>query len=215
MAVLSEAQTMSGVEGSVSIWLERLKDGNEEAAAWLWDRYFRRLLGLARARLANLRRQGMADEEDVVLSAFNDFCRAARSEGYAELRGRESLWRVLARFVANKAKTLLDRETAAKRGGGRNQGASAFGRVDDSSSVQGFDRVESRDPDPALAVEVEEEFGKVLARLSDQETEIACLHMEGYAAEEIAGKVGLSPATVRRRLAVIRDVLTDEFGDKQ
>ena len=37
--------------------------------------------------------------------------------------------------------------------------------------------------------------------------------MEGYRSKEIAGKVGLSPATVRRRLAVIRDVLAEEFGD--
>ena len=63
-----EVELMS--DGSVSTWLERLKDGNEQAATWLWDRYFRRLLGLARARLANLRRQGMADEEDVALERF-------------------------------------------------------------------------------------------------------------------------------------------------
>ncbi len=199
-------------EDSVSIWLERLKEGNQEAAVWLWDRYFRRLLGLARARLANLRRQGMADEEDVALSAFHDFCRAARTEGYAELHGRESLWSVLARFVANKAKTLFDHETAAKRGGGRGQGESALGPADPLSSVKGFDRVESSEPDPALAAEVEEKFGKALARLSDLEAEIACLRMEGYGTDEIAREVKLSPATVRRRLAVIRDVLADEFA---
>jgi hypothetical protein len=84
---------------SVTTWLEQLKGGDQEAAARLWDRYFRRLLGLARVRLAALRRQAAADEEDVALSAFFDFCRAARAEGYAGLRGRGNLWRVLAASV--------------------------------------------------------------------------------------------------------------------
>jgi RNA polymerase sigma factor (sigma-70 family) len=197
---------------SVTAWLERLKDGDEEAAARLWDRYFRRLLGLARVRLVALRRQGAADEEDVALSAFHDFCRAARAEKYIDLHGRESLWRVLATFVANKARSLLDRETAAKRGGGCLEGESALepaGR--ESSGRSGFERVVSREPDPALAAEVEERFGRFFAGLGDGEAEIACLRMEGYTTEEIARRVGLSPATVRRRLAVIRDMLAEEF----
>jgi DNA-directed RNA polymerase specialized sigma24 family protein len=206
---------MSDSGASVSTWLERLKDGNEEAAAWLWDRYFRRLLGLARARLKNLRRQGMADEEDVALSAFHDFCRVARTERYAELQGRENLWHVLASFVANKAKALLDRETAAKRGAGRVQGDSALKPPDGWSSSQGFERVASGVPDPALAAELQEKFGRLLEGMSDEEAQITCLRMEGYSTEEIAGRVRLSPATVRRRLAVIRDVFAEEFGVNQ
>jgi DNA-directed RNA polymerase specialized sigma24 family protein len=75
--------------------------------------------------------------------------------------------------------------------------------------------VESREPDPTLAAEVEERFQKFLAGLSDQEAEIACLRMEGHSTEEIAARSKLSPATVRRRLAVIRDVLAAEFSGLQ
>jgi DNA-directed RNA polymerase specialized sigma24 family protein len=205
---------MSDQAASVSIWIERLKDGDEEAAARLWDLYFRRLLGLARARLAGLRRQGAADEEDVVLSAFHDFCRAARGERYAELHGRGDLWRVLARFVANKAKALVDREKAEIRGGGRVQGESALGSPDAASSgPQGFARVPSSDPGPALIAEVKERFQGFLKRLSDQEAKVACLRMEGHSSEEIAARLGLSSATVRRRLTLIRDVLAEVFGE--
>ena len=130
---------MSDTSTSVSTWIERMKTGDQEAAARLWDLYFKRLLGWPEARLVPLRRQGAADEEDVVLSAFHDFYRAARGERYADLHGRGDLWRVLATFVANKAKTLIDRETADKRGGGRLRGDSVFGRPDsDSSGPQGF-----------------------------------------------------------------------------
>src|SRR4051812_13406606 len=64
--------------GDVTGWLRQLEAGDREAAQPLWERYFRRLVGLVRARL-----QGMpstaADEEDVALSAFDRFCRGADS----------------------------------------------------------------------------------------------------------------------------------------
>jgi DNA-directed RNA polymerase specialized sigma24 family protein len=209
-----EANPMTEDIASISTWLERVKEGDEDAAARLWERYFRRLLGLARARLVALRRQAAADEEDVVLSAFNDFFGAVRADKYADLHGRNDLWRVLATFVANKAKTLLDREAAAKRGGGLVQGESALGQPDGGpAGRQGLDGMESREPDPTLTVEVEERFQRFFAGLSDQDAEIASLRMEGHGTEEIAARSKLSPATVRRRLAVIRDVLAAEFGD--
>jgi RNA polymerase sigma factor (sigma-70 family) len=199
---------------SVSVLLERLKNGDEEAAALLWERYFRRLLGLARARLTTLPRRGAADEEDVALSAFHDFLRAVRTDRYADLRGRDSLWRVLAAFVANKAKALVDRETAAKRGGGHVVEESALAPPDPArSGRQGFDGVASDEPGPALAAEVEERFARIFAGLNDQEAEIAYLRLEGHGTSEIAARIGLSPATVRRRLKLIRDMLAAEFGD--
>jgi RNA polymerase sigma factor (sigma-70 family) len=205
---------MSDGSASVSTWLERLKDGDEEAAARLWDRYLRRLLALAHKRLERLRQQGPADEEDVVQSAFKDFFRAVRADRYADLHGRDSLWRVLAAFVANKAKTLLDRETAARRGGGHVQGESAFRPSDEGAPGRGgLEPVDPRESDPAVAAELEEKFQRFLGGLSDQEAVIASLRMDGYGTDEIAARVRLSPATVRRRLAVIRDVLAQEFSD--
>jgi DNA-directed RNA polymerase specialized sigma24 family protein len=203
---------MSDGGASVSTWLERLRDGDEEAAARLWDRYFRRLLGLARKRLAPLRRKGAADEEDVALSAFNDFCLAVRAEKFGGLRGRQGLWRLLATFVARKAGALLDREKAAKRGGNRVRGDSALG-PSDSSGARGFGGVPSREPEPAWVVEMGEKFQRFFARLGAEEAEVARLEMEGYAVKEIAARVGRSQATVSRRLAVIRDLLAEELGD--
>jgi DNA-directed RNA polymerase specialized sigma24 family protein len=204
---------MSESSLSVSAWLERLKQGEEGAAALLWERYFRPLLALAHKRLVPLRRRGASDEEDVALSAFHDFCREVRAERYADLHGRESLWRVLAVFVANKAKTLVDYEMADRRDVRRAQGESELGPAPEAPGPRGFDRLESREPDPAWVAEMKEKFERFFAGLSDEEAEIACLRMEGYGTEEIAARVRLAPATVRRRLAVIREVLAGEFSD--
>jgi len=38
-------------EGSVSNWIGRLKAGDPAAAQRLWERYFERLVGLARTQL--------------------------------------------------------------------------------------------------------------------------------------------------------------------
>jgi hypothetical protein len=67
---------MKSSSGSVTHWLNLLKAGDSAAARPLWERYFRRLVGLARTRLRGAPRQA-ADEEDVALSAFDSFCRAA------------------------------------------------------------------------------------------------------------------------------------------
>src|SRR5438067_2490766 len=57
-------------EGSVTLWIGRLRAGDPDAAGPLWERYFQRLVGLARARLRGAPRR-VSDEEDVALSAFD------------------------------------------------------------------------------------------------------------------------------------------------
>ena len=59
-------------------WISGLKQGDQAAASGLWESYFRRLVGLARARLRDVPRR-IADEEDVALSAFDSFCRRAQA----------------------------------------------------------------------------------------------------------------------------------------
>ena len=65
-------------DGSVTRWIGDLKAGGDSAAQHLWERYFHRLVHLARARLRAARRVGaVEDEEDAALSAFDSFCRGA------------------------------------------------------------------------------------------------------------------------------------------
>ena len=43
--------------GSVTTWVEQLRAGNRGAAQRLWERYFPRLVGLARRKLRGLPRR--------------------------------------------------------------------------------------------------------------------------------------------------------------
>src|SRR5262245_40097965 len=63
-------------EGSVTQWLVGVKEGDQESAQKLWERYFASLVRLAQAKLRSVR-GGHADEEDAALSAFDSFCASA------------------------------------------------------------------------------------------------------------------------------------------
>ena len=94
--------------GSVTLWVERLKSGDGEAAGPLWRAYFHRLVHLARQRLRGLT-GAAADEEDVALSAFDSFCRAAEGGRFPRLDDRDDLWQLLLVITARKAVDLIRR----------------------------------------------------------------------------------------------------------
>ena len=112
-------------ETSVTEWLDQIKLGEEHAAQLLWQRYLERLLRLASRRLANSPR-GAADEEDVVLSAFDSFLRAAKDGRFPRLVDRQDLWQILVMLTDRKAGQQWRHERAAKRGAGKVSGDSAF-----------------------------------------------------------------------------------------
>jgi DNA-directed RNA polymerase specialized sigma24 family protein len=102
-------------EGSVSRWIGPLKAGDPRAAQELWERYFQRLVGVARKRL-RVRSPRAADEEDVALSAFHSLCRGAQQGRFPRLDDRDDLWRLLVLLTARKASHLVRDEGRQKRG---------------------------------------------------------------------------------------------------
>jgi DNA-directed RNA polymerase specialized sigma24 family protein len=189
---------------SVTRWLGHLKAGDRAAAQPLWERYFDRLVRVARGRLsARIRRA--ADEEDVALSAFDSFVRAAEAGRFPRLDDRDDLWAVLVTLTERKANARVDRETAKKRGGGAVRGDSVLGP---DAPGGGYD-APAPDPTPAMAAEVAEECERLLAALDAHGPDlrpIALWKLEGYSNAEIAAKAGKSVATVERKLALIRSL---------
>src|SRR5262249_5902247 len=104
-------------DGSVTRWFDPLQAGDPAAAQQLWERYFRRMVNLARKKLQGLPRRA-ADEEDVALSAFDSFCRGAEAGRFPQLLDRDSLWRLLVTLTVRKAAHLRRDESRLKRGGG-------------------------------------------------------------------------------------------------
>lgn len=197
---------------SVSLWIDQLKAGDREATGKLWDRYFRRLMGLAKKRLDARPRLG-ADAEDVALSAFDSFFRGAEEGRFPNLQDREHLWHLLVTITARKAGRLLRDQSLPIRGSGNVLGESAFFSADGSSDgIGGMAHVLSSEPSPEFAAQLTEQFDRLFGRLVDADLRtIAMLRMEGYTIPEISQKVGRAPATIERRLKVIRVLWENEL----
>jgi DNA-directed RNA polymerase specialized sigma24 family protein len=193
-------------EGSVTRWLGPLQVGDPAAVQQLWERYFQRLVALARKKLPGTARQA-ADEEDVALSAFESFCCNAERGRFPQLADRDDLWRLLVALTSRKAAHLLRDLGRQKRGGGARvvpQGGGA--------EEMPLEEFLSREPSPVFAVQVAEECRRLLALLGDPELEaVALWKMEGYTTEEVAAKLNKSPHTVKRKLRLIRDLWAGEI----
>jgi RNA polymerase sigma factor (sigma-70 family) len=195
---------------SVTNWIGQLQAGDPAAAQKLWERYFRRLVGLARKKLQDTPR-GAADEEDVALSAFASFCRDASGGQFPQLADRDDLWRLLVTITARKAIQLQRHERRQKRGGGEVLSLSEVSGPSARSEAL-FERVLDREPTPAFAALVAEEYRRLLDCLGDeQQRTVALCKLEGHTNDEIAGKLGCARLTVQRKLSLIRDIWAKEM----
>lgn len=188
---------------SVTVLLDALKAGDDQAAAQIWRKYSRKLIELARGRLIRSRRSSTGEEEDVALSAFNSFCAGALKGRFPELEGRDNLWRLLVRITFRKARKRLRSELTLKRGAGRTLRMSDLERED--AQVDSFLVVADPHPSPMLAAILEEEVRLLLETLDEGPLrKIAQDKLDGFTNEEIAERLGCARQTVSRKLEIIR-----------
>ena len=190
--------------GSVTHWLGALKAGDLAAAQPLWDRYFQRLVRLARQKLQAGRRSG-ADEEDAALSAFDSFCDGAARGRFPHLDDRDDLWRLLVTITTHKVTGHGRRHGRQKRGGGRILDEAALDRPRPGGGPAGLDAIVGSEPTPSFAALVAEQYSRLLESLGDQTLRrIALLKMEGYTLDEIAAQLGRARRPVVNKLQRIR-----------
>jgi len=201
--------------GSVSRWIGELQAGDGAAVQPLWERYFARLVRLARAKLRAARRTAAAeDEEDAALSAFNSFCEGVARGRFPRLADRDDLWRLLVVITARKAGAQVQREGRQKRGGGKVLGAAdlqAVGPDGEPADVLGM--ALAAGPTPDFAAAAAEEFRRLLDALDDDELRrVALDRLDGYSNDEIAERLGCARRTVARRLDLIKKVWEAEVA---
>jgi RNA polymerase sigma factor (sigma-70 family) len=190
----------------VTQWILRLADGDGAAAQVIWERYFDKLVRLARRKLECVPRR-VVDEEDVALSAMASFCRGAAAGRFPELTDRQDLWKLLVTITARKAVAQIRRHYAQKRGAGDVRGESAFLRNGDSEAEAGIAEIFADEPTQQFADSLSETCRMLLARLEDETLKaIALYRMEGYSNKEIGQKLGCVERTVERKLARIRQI---------
>lgn len=191
-------------EGSVTGFFNQVRQGDRSATRQLFQRFFPRLLGLARKTLAGSP-QRMADAEDAVQGAFLSFWRQAERGDFGDMH-RDSLWRLLAVMTVRKARKQLARERAEKRGGGR-----VVGEADLRRTGQGEARL-----DEALgqlpAEHVDLLCNELLEMLDMDLRSCAVLRLMGYKNREAAELLGCTERSIERRLQQIRNVWQREVA---
>ncbi len=197
---------------SISQWIIGAKAGQSQAVDALWGRYFTQLVRLARQRLAAIPRRA-ADEEDLALSAFATFCRAAEEGRFPDLADRDDLWRLLIKITAQKAIDQARHDGRAKRGGGRVRGESALEHLDPQNRGRGLEQVVGDSPTPEFAAIVSEECSRLLGSLEEDLRQIAVAKMEDYTSQEIADRLDCSVSTVEWSLRLIRKIWQRELAD--
>jgi hypothetical protein len=76
---------------SVTAWIGQVTTGDRDAAQKLWERYFKWVVGLARAKLP-LGRRKYGEHEDVAISAMKSFLQRAENGRFPNLLSRDNLW---------------------------------------------------------------------------------------------------------------------------
>lgn len=187
---------------TVTGWIADLKAGDDDAAARLWERFFRRLIGLARHQLAGFQRR-VADEEDVAASVFESLCEGAMAGRFDRLSDRDDLWRLLVVMTCHKSNSLKRWTARQKRGGGAVRGESVF--AGDESGAYGIEQFADAAATPEFLAEMNDAFAALMDQLKTDDTrEVARLRMHGWSNEEIADQLGMSLSSVERKLRLIR-----------
>jgi RNA polymerase sigma factor (sigma-70 family) len=197
--------------GSVTALIRGVQEGDHAAAQELFASYFRRLLGLARAKLRG-KCLHAADEEDVVQSAFAGFFLGAERGQYAKLHDRDELWHLLAKTTTREAHKLVKEQERHKRSPvTERHGTPSSGSGGTVPKNEALEQVADPHLSPDCEVSANETIEHLLQRLGDLPLRtIAVWKWEGYTTEEIATMLGCSPRTIQRKLQLIRTIWSEE-----
>jgi RNA polymerase sigma-70 factor (ECF subfamily) len=177
--------------------MERLRQGDEAAAAEVFRRFARRLIALAERRLSAQVR-AKVDAEDVRQSVFKSFFRP-QAAGEYDLDSWDSLWALLTVITLRKCGYRTRHFLAARRDV-RHEAPPPAG---EATSDAGWEAV-AREPTPEEAALLTETVEQLLRGLEDDGRRIVELGLQGYKAPEISARVGLAERTVYRVLQRVK-----------
>ncbi len=194
--------------GSVSHWIQLLKNGDRDAAQPIWERYHKRIIGLARTFLQNTSHRH-ADEEDVAQEAFNSFFASLEQGRFPQLSDRDDLWRLL--VVITKRKSI-DQVRRGRRFATNRESGNPIATlpISDADLESDFEEIVADEPTPEIAVQLIDEYQRLLASLDDPTLQqIADWKLQAFTNEQIAEKLNCSRRTVIRKLETIRLIWRD------
>ncbi len=196
---------MLSIDASVTNWLRKLEDGHDQAAQELWNVFFERMVWLVQQRM-RASPLGVADAEDVALSAFASFCLGVRKQRFPELKDRNNLWRLLVSITLRKLMHMQRDQNRQKRGRDFRQLPQANDSLDCPTEIE---QIISREPTPEIAAQLAEQYDRWMRALGSEDlVRLTQWKLEGFTNSEIAAKCGLTARTIERKLNLIRRILT-------
>lgn len=198
---------------SVTEALQRLKRGDEQAAQEIWQRYCKRLAGLARKKLGHSGPRDY-DEEDLANSVFWNFCRGVEAGNFPQLNDRHDLLVLLFTITERRAIDRRRKYLSQKQGGGTVRGESALCKDDEApSGPSGLDAFPADEMTPDEWVELRDLLTFLFDKLDGPVLKrVAQLRLDGASRSEIAAELGVSVPTVDRKLRLIREAWRDELA---
>jgi RNA polymerase sigma-70 factor (ECF subfamily) len=175
---------------SLSELVRRLRAGDDALAGEMFQRYARRLIGLARSHLDSHLRQKV-DPEDVVQSVYKSFFRRLEAEK-VEVLTWDNLWYLLTVMTLRKCATQAEFLHAARRDARREVPISP---ADQDGSWR---QIVDREPGPQEAVLLTETVEKTLRDFDAEDQAVIVMTLQGYDVREISSQLKRADRSVRR-----------------
>jgi RNA polymerase sigma-70 factor (ECF subfamily) len=187
----------------------RLRTGDNDAAALVFNRFAGQLIALAQRRLDHRVRRKL-DAEDVLQSVFRSFFARQAADQMDDLETWDNLWAMLVVITLRKCGRRVDHFHAACRDVQREVGL----QPPADRSGAGWE-VASGEPTPEEAALLTDTVESILCRLDGRHREIFSLTLQGYTAPEVSAAVGCTERTVYRVLERVKDWLEQMRGDDE
>jgi RNA polymerase sigma-70 factor (ECF subfamily) len=180
--------------------IQRLRRGDQDAAAELVRRYEPAIRRAVRFRLVDTRLGAMLDSMDICQSVLASFFVRATAGQY-DLDQPEQLLKLLVTMARNKLAGQARRQQAERRDYRRLTPVADHARELVAEGVS-----------PSRQVAAQDLLQEVYRRLSPEERRLAELRNQGADWAAIAAEVGGSPVALRKRLSRALDRVTRELG---
>ena len=185
----------------IDLW----RHGDQNAARQIVERYFDRMLMLARRRISQ-RLASRVDPEDIVQSVFRTFF-VRLKDGQFVFQDQDDLCKLLMRITLHKTLRQVAFHKAAKRDPTleTNQG---------QAHQEQLLTILDREPNAEATVTFLDQLEHFLDRLEPETRQIIEMRLQGYTNDEISQQLGIYDRKIRRAVERVRDLAVDEgLGD--
>jgi RNA polymerase sigma-70 factor (ECF subfamily) len=190
-------------EQSFDDLMARLRTGDQDAAAQVFDRYAKQLIQLAWRQLGPKLRQKL-DPEDVLQSVFRSFFSHQAAGEITGLESWDNLWGLLVVITMRKCRRQIKRFHYARRNVQREIPVPSSDPESESQAG-----LTSDEPTPAEAVMLTETVEQLMSRMDARQQEIFSLSLQGRTVPQISEQLGCTERLAFRVLRRVREVLED------